>query len=58
MDTELLYNEESEEWCMIQHWASKEIFIDPTAEAFVRYLNKHSVKMLVFPQLCTWIKSI
>ncbi|HYE11527.1 MAG TPA: antibiotic biosynthesis monooxygenase [Patescibacteria group bacterium] len=64
IDTELLYNDESEEWCMIQHWTSKEnlkeaskkIFTDPAAEAFVRSLDKHSVKMLIFPQLSTWNK--
>jgi quinol monooxygenase YgiN len=62
IDTELLYNEEEEEWCMIQHWDSKDdlkaasgkIFKDPAAEAFVKSLNSQSVKMLILPQIKTW----
>ncbi len=66
IDTELLYNDEDEEWYMIQHWnskdnlkeASKKIFIDQDAEAFVKSLDKRSVKMLILPQIRTWTKSI
>lgn len=62
VDTELLYNEEEEEWYMIQHWiskddlkaASKKIFTDPAAGDFVRSLSKQSVKMLIFHQIKTW----
>ena len=65
IDTELLYNDESGEWYMIQHWASKDvlkaasgkIFTDPAAEAFVKSLDKTSVKMLILPQLRTWANS-
>lgn len=62
MDTELLCNDETGEWIMVQHWdtmdslktASQKIFQDPAAEAFVKSLNKQSVKMIILPQLRTW----
>lgn len=66
IDSELLYNDEENEWYMIQHWnskdelkeASKKIFIDKSAEDFVKSLDKQSVKMLILPQIKTWIKTI
>lgn len=65
IDTELLYSEE-EEWYMIQHWnskdelkeASKNIFKDVNAKDFVRVVDKHSVKMFIFSQIRSWVKSI
>ena len=62
IDTELLYNEKTEEWIMIQHWdnltnlqtASKKMFNNPITEAFVKSINPKSVKMLMLPQLGTW----
>lgn len=66
MNTELLYHEEENEWYMVQHWtskdelkeASKKIFSDKTAEAFVKSLEKQSVKMLVLPQIKVWGKVV
>lgn len=64
--TELLYHDEENEWYMIQHWnskdelkqASKKIFIDKDAEDFVKSLKKQSVKMLLLPQIATWINNL
>lgn len=63
IDTELLYHIEENEWYMIQHWnsendlkqASKKIFIEKDAEDFVKSLDKQSVKMLILPQIATWL---
>ena len=64
IDTELIYNEEEHEWYMIQHWesrdnlkeASKNMFIDKNAEAFVKSLDKKSVKMFILIQIKIWKK--
>lgn len=62
IDTELLYNEESKEWIMVQHWASMEdlkvasdkMFQDGEAAPFVKSLDPSSVKMSILPQLKAW----
>jgi len=62
IDTELLYNDKSDEWIMIQHWdsldsmksASPKMFNNPDTEAFVKSLNNKNVKMLMLPQLGRW----
>ena len=64
IDTELLYNEEENEWYIIQHWdskddlmaASRKIFIDKESETFVKSLIKQSVKMYILPQIALWGK--
>ena len=66
IDTELLYHDEENDWYMIQHWnskddlkeASKKIFTDKDAENFVKSLNKQSVKMLILPQIATWVNTL
>ena len=63
MDTELLYNEKSDEWIMVQHWASREelkaaskkMFVDEGAATFVQALDPKTVKMSILPQLGKWI---
>jgi hypothetical protein len=62
IDTELLFNEGTGEWIMIQHWdnmdnaqsASKKMFNNPITEEFVKSLDPKSVKMLKLPQLKVW----
>lgn len=62
IDTELLYHEEDNEWFMVQHWnsrddlkeAAKKIFVDQSAEQFMKSLNKHSVKMTLLTQIAAW----
>lgn len=62
IDSELLYDEKNNVWYMIQHWeshdqlktASKNIFIDSSAEIFVKSLEPKSVKMTILPQLSAW----
>jgi len=62
IDSELLYNEKSDEWIMIQHWdglgnlqaASRKMFDNPTTERFVKSLDPKSVKMLMLPRLGAW----
>ncbi len=62
MDTELLYNDKSDEWIMVQHWvsreeqkaASKKMFEDESAAAFVQALEPKTVKMSILPQLGKW----
>lgn len=62
IDSELLYNEEADEWCMVQYWmsaeqlkaASKKMFQAEEAALFVRTLNPKTVKMKVLPQIKTW----
>ena len=62
MDTELLYNEKSDEWIMVQHWASREeqkaaskkMFEDEGAATFVQVLDPKTVKMNILPQLGKW----
>ena len=62
IDTELLYNDKTDEWMIIQHWASmdelkaasKRMFQDAAAEPFVKSLNPESVNMTILPQLKQW----
>lgn len=62
IDTELLFNDKSGEWMMIQHWdtmehltsASKQMFKDPVASTFVQVINPQAVKMTMLPQLKRW----
>ena len=62
IDTELLYDEKSDEWIMIQHWesaerlkmASQKMFQVNETAAFVNALDRRSVKMKVLPQIKTW----
>jgi len=62
IDTELLHNDETGEWIMVQHWASmddlksasEKMFQDAIAEPFVKSLNPESVKMTMLPQLKMW----
>jgi len=62
IDTELLYNDETGEWIMVQHWvsieylktASEKMFQDVAAESFVKALSPESVKMIMLPQLKVW----
>ena len=62
IDTELLYNDKTDEWLIIQHWnslenlhsASKKMFNNPITETFVKSLNPNSVKLIMLPQLGTW----
>lgn len=62
IDTELLYNEKTNEWIMIQHWesmeqltsASKQIFKDPAASAFVQSVDPKYIKMVMLPQIRKW----
>lgn len=64
IDSELMYDESSNFWIIIQHWESKEqikaasqqMFKDSTAEQFVKSLNPKSVKMTITPQIKTWCK--
>ena len=62
IDSELIYNNKTNEWIMIQHWdnlenlqsASKKMFQNPITESFVKSLQPDSVKMLKLPQLGAW----
>lgn len=62
VDTELLYNDKTDEWIMIQHWdsldnlkaASKKMFDTPATEQFVNSSDPKSVKMIMLPQLGAW----
>ena len=62
IDSELLYNDKSDEWIMIQHWssdddlrsASKKIFNNPATERFVKSLRPNGVKMTMLTQLGAW----
>ena len=62
IDTELLFDEKSEEWIMIQHWDTKEnqksasarIFKAAEAEPFVKSVIPASVKMRILQQLKAW----
>lgn len=64
IDTELLYNDESADWTMIQHWdsmeelkaASEKMFQDDRAAEFVKALDPASVKMSILPQIGVWGK--
>ena len=61
-DSELLYNDKTDEWIIIQHWdcldnlhsASKKMFNNPITERFVKSLCPDSVKMIMLPQLGMW----
>lgn len=62
IDSELMFDEQAEEWIMIQHWhslelmrkASQKMFGNPLTEAFVAALEPQSVKMRMLPQCGTW----
>jgi len=62
IDTELLYNDKTDEWIMIQHWdnldnlksSSRQMFNNPITESFVKSLDPKTVKMLMLPQLGKW----
>jgi len=62
IDSELLYNDKTDEWIMIQHWdslenlrsASKKMFDNPITEPFVKSIDPKSVKMIMLPQLGMW----
>jgi len=62
IDSELLYNNKTDEWIIIQHWdslsnlqsASKKMFDNPTTETFVKSLHPNSIKMIMLPQLGVW----
>ena len=64
INTELLHDDESESWIMIQHWdsiehlkaASEKMFQDENATAFVKALDPASVKMSIAPQIKVWGK--
>lgn len=62
IDSELLYNDKTDEWMMIQHWdglenlqtASGKMFNNPITERYVKSLEPKRVKMLMLPQLGVW----
>ena len=62
IDSELLYNDKTNEWVIIQHWdsldnlqsASKKMFGNPITESYVNCLDPKSVKMVMLPQLGVW----
>lgn len=62
MDTELIYDEGNKVWIMIQHWqtreqlkaASKKMFQDSEAEAFVKAIDPKSVEMTICPLIKRW----
>jgi len=62
INTELLWDEASGEWIMIQHWDSREtqkatsagIFKSEAAEEFVKAVIPNTVKMRILPQIKTW----
>ena len=64
INSELLYNDKTDEWIIIQHWdsldnlktASKKMFDNPVTESFVKSLIPQNVKMLMLPQLEAWDK--
>ena len=64
INTELLHDDESESWIMIQHWdsiehlkaASEKMFQDEKATVFVKALDPASVKMSIAPQIKVWGK--
>ncbi len=64
IDTELLYHEANDEWCMIQHWktseqlkaASQNMFKADESALFVKTLDPRTVKMKILPQIQTWNK--
>ncbi|MCL2052479.1 MAG: antibiotic biosynthesis monooxygenase [Lachnospiraceae bacterium] len=62
VDSELLHNEKTDEWIVIQHWdslenmqaASKLMFNNPITETYVKTIDPSSVKMIILPQLGVW----
>lgn len=62
IDTELLYDEKSQKWIMIQHWesiedlksASGKMFKDSSTEKFRKALKTQTVKMNIIPQIKSW----
>ncbi len=62
IDSELLYDERSNLWIMVQHWeteeqlraSSKKIFKDSVAKVFVKSLDPGNVKMIIGGQIKCW----
>ena len=62
IDSELLYDENKDEWIIIQHWdslenmhsASKKMFNNPVTDSFVNAVNPKTVKMIMLPQIGAW----
>ncbi len=62
IDTELLYDCKSNEWIMIQHWASmeelkassKKLLQAKESALFVKTLDSKAVKMKILPQSKSW----
>lgn len=62
IDTELLYDEKSQRWIMIQHWDSMEdlknssskMFKESSTEKFRKALKSQTVKMNIMPQIKSW----
>lgn len=62
INTELLFDENAEEWIILQHWdssdnqraASTKIFRSKAAEKFVNAVIPTSVKMRILPRIMVW----
>ncbi|MDB3085230.1 hypothetical protein C4097_11890 [Clostridioides difficile] len=62
IDTELLHDEKSQNWIMIQHWDSMEdlknssskMFKESSTEKFRKALKSQTVKMNIIPQIKSW----
>lgn len=62
IDTELLYDEKTAEWIMIQHWntldnmmnASKQMFKDSCTEEFRNAIDPKTIKLRNCQQIQTW----
>lgn len=62
IDTELLHDEKSQKWIMIQHWDSMEdlknssskMFKESSTEKFRKALKSQTVKMNIIPQIKSW----
>lgn len=62
IDTELIIDEKSEEWTMIQHWdsienlknASGKMFKESSTEKFRSVLDPQKVKISIHSQIKTW----
>ncbi|MCC0639242.1 MULTISPECIES: antibiotic biosynthesis monooxygenase [unclassified Clostridioides] len=62
IDTELLYDEKTQKWIMIQHWdsienlksASSKMFKNTSTEKFRNALKAQTVKMNIIPQIKSW----
>ncbi|NMS91500.1 hypothetical protein HGQ85_16385 [Clostridioides difficile] len=62
IDTELLYDEKSQKWIMIQHWdsledlknSSSKMFKESSTEKFRKALKSQTIKMNIMPQIKSW----